>query len=233
MGDVDELLSEGLDALARQRLAADIQDVDPAELPDRIGEVLSRWAYDALSPVGSEKRADAALELSRAVLAAMADLQLEAGAPDRALVAPVQRLAAIEKLASTDELIPIRRPLTPLRDTVLMTNARNQPAVGREIKAEIDSADRIDLVLAFIRWTGIRELLPHLRRHVEAGKPLRIITTTYTGSTERRALEALAEIGAQVKVSYDDWPPTLQAPSDGSPVTVTSVVVSRTASFWG
>ncbi len=200
---IDELLSERLDALDHQRLVADIQDVDPAELPDRIGEVLGRWAHDALTSVSSDNRTDAAIELSAAVLQAIAGLQPDAVAPDRALMAPVQRLAAIERLAPTDKPIPIRRPLTPLRDTVLMTNARDQPAVGREIEAEIDSADRIDLVLAFIRWTGIRELLPHLRRHVEAGKPLRIITTTYTGSTELRALEALAELGAQVRVSYD------------------------------
>ena len=200
---IDELLSERLDALAHERLAVDIQDVDPAELPDRLGEVLGRWAHDALSAVGSDQRAEAAIELSKAVLGAIAGLQPDAVAPDRALVAPVQRLAAIEALAPTDEPIPIRRPLTPLRDTVLMTNSRDQPAVGREIEAEIDSADRIDLVLAFIRWTGIRELLPQLRRHVEAGKPLRIITTTYTGSTELRALEALAELGAEVRVSYD------------------------------
>jgi len=103
-------------------------------------------------------------------------------------------------MAPTDDVIPIRRPLTPIRDTVLMTNARDQSSVGREIEAEIDSADRIDLVLAFIRWTGIRQLLPHLRRHVEAGKPLRIITTTYTGSTELRALEALTDFGGQVRV---------------------------------
>ncbi len=34
---IDELPSERLDALAQQGLAADIQDVDPAEVPDRIG----------------------------------------------------------------------------------------------------------------------------------------------------------------------------------------------------
>ncbi|MCP3935927.1 MAG: hypothetical protein GY708_11215 [Actinomycetia bacterium] len=39
---IDELLSDRLDALGHQRLAADIQDVDPAELPDRLGEVLGR-----------------------------------------------------------------------------------------------------------------------------------------------------------------------------------------------
>ncbi|MCP3935928.1 MAG: DEAD/DEAH box helicase family protein [Actinomycetia bacterium] len=137
------------------------------------------------------------------MLGAIAGLQPDAAAPNRALVPPVQRLAANEMLAPTDEPIPIRRPLTPLRDTVLMTDARDQPGVGKEIEAEIDSADQIDLVLAFIRWTGTRQLLPHLRSHVETGKPLRIITTTYTGSTELRAPEALAELGAEVRVSYD------------------------------
>jgi HKD family nuclease len=84
-----------------------------------------------------------------------------------------------------------------------MTNARDQPTVGREIAAEIDSANSIDLVLAFIRWTGVRDLLPALRRHTEAHKPLRVITTTYTGSTEPRALQVLVDVGAEVKVSYD------------------------------
>ena len=36
-----------------------------------------------------------------------------------------------------------------------------------------------------------------------AGKPLRVLTTTYTGSTERSALELLRELGADVRVSYD------------------------------
>ncbi len=49
-----------------------------------------------------------------------------------------------------------------------MTNARDQPAVGREI----ESADRIDIVLAFIRWAGIHSLLSHLRRHTERNRGL-------------------------------------------------------------
>ena len=97
----------------------------------------------------------------------------------------------------------IGRPLTPLRDTVLMTNARGEPGVGRELAAEVESAERIDLVCAFIRWTGIREMLPALRRHVESGRELRVITTVYTGTTEPRALETLQELGAQVRISYD------------------------------
>ena len=57
--------------------------------------------------------------------------------------------------------------------------------------------------MAFIRRSGINPLLSSLRRHCESGKPLRILTTIYTGSTERQALDQLKGIGAQIRVSYD------------------------------
>ena len=72
-----------------------------------------------------------------------------------------------------------------------------------ELRSEIESADAIDVVMAFIRRSGINPLLEQLRSHCAAGKSLRVLTTTYTGSTERRALDLLAEIGADVRVSYD------------------------------
>jgi len=95
------------------------------------------------------------------------------------------------------------RPLTPLLDTCLMTNATGEPRIGAQIASEIPSAHRIDLVMAFIRWTGVRDLLEPLRTHCAAGRPLRVLTTTYTASTEPRALEALRALGAQIRVSYD------------------------------
>ena len=57
--------------------------------------------------------------------------------------------------------------------------------------------------MAFVRWSGVRPLMPALRQHRDAGRRVRLITTTYTNSTEARALDALAAIGAQVRVSYD------------------------------
>ena len=38
---------------------------------------------------------------------------------------------------------------------------------------------------------------------MRSGKPLRILTTIYTGSTEKQALDQLKGIGAQIRVSYD------------------------------
>jgi superfamily II DNA or RNA helicase len=57
--------------------------------------------------------------------------------------------------------------------------------------------------MAFIRRSGILSLREPLRRHVESGRSLRVLTTTYTGSTEVEALELLSELGAEVRVSYD------------------------------
>lgn len=156
---VDQLLRDRLDGLAGRRLRASLKEVDAAELPDRIGEVVAAWVRELLASVPSERRSAAALQLAEALLAVLDAQGADVALGDRRLVEPLRRLGAIEPLDPMDAPIPIRRPLTPLRDTVLMTNARDQPSVGREIEAEIDSADRIDLVLAFIRWTGIRTLI--------------------------------------------------------------------------
>ena len=57
--------------------------------------------------------------------------------------------------------------------------------------------------MAFIRRSGIRPLLDALRRHCASGRRLRVLTTTYTDSTEREALDQLVDLGAEVRVSYD------------------------------
>ena len=55
---------------------------------------------------------------------------------------------------------------------------------------------RIDVVMAFIRRTGIAPMLEALRAHRAAEGEMRVLTTTYTGSTEARALDELRELGA-------------------------------------
>jgi superfamily II DNA or RNA helicase len=97
----------------------------------------------------------------------------------------------------------IDTPLIPLLDSALLTNSPGEPRVGHELAAEIPSADRIDVVMAFIRRTGIAPFREKLRRHVAAGRSVRVLTTTYTGSTEAEALDWLEELGAEIRVSYD------------------------------
>ena len=95
------------------------------------------------------------------------------------------------------------RPKIPLLDTVLLTNAPGEPSVGSQIRTEIESADSIDLVMAFVRRSRLLPLVAALRSHCRRGRRRRVLTTTYTGSTEPKALELLSELGAEIHVSYD------------------------------
>ena len=97
-----------------------------------------------------------------------------------------------------------QRPKTPLNDAALLTNAPDEPSLAAELKAEIESADSIDLLCAFVMSRGLRLLETPLQRARDAGIPIRVITTTYIGGTEREALDRLVrDFGAQIRIQYD------------------------------
>ena len=83
------------------------------------------------------------------------------------------------------------RPATPLSETALLTNSPEDPNLGFELRAELATADRVDLLCAFVKWHGLRVLEDALRSAREREVPIRVITTTYIGATERRALDRL------------------------------------------
>ncbi|MET8712176.1 DUF3427 domain-containing protein [Streptomyces sp. NPDC004735] len=96
------------------------------------------------------------------------------------------------------------RPATPLSDTALITNSPEDPSLGFELRAELATADRVDLLCAFVKWHGLRVLEESLASAHARGVPIRVLTTTYIGATERRALDRLVrDFGAEVKVNYE------------------------------
>lgn len=118
---------------------------------------------------------------------------------------PVEQLQALRRQQGPGVAARYtQRPRTPLNDAALLTNAHGEPSLAAELRAELDSADSVDLVCAFVMWHGLRLLEKELAALKQAGVPLRVITTTYIGGTERRALDRLVnEFGADVKVQYD------------------------------
>nr|WSX51700.1 DUF3427 domain-containing protein [Streptomyces sp. NBC_00974] len=105
---------------------------------------------------------------------------------------------------ATSETAYTVRPSTPLSETALITNAPDDPSLGSELRAELATADRIDLLCAFVKWTGLRVLEQPLKAAAARGVPIRVITTTYIGATERGALDRLVrDFHAEVKVNYE------------------------------
>ncbi len=94
-------------------------------------------------------------------------------------------------------------PLIALSANELLVNGHAQPAVGQQIRSELPSATDVDLLVSFVRWTGVRTLIEELAQVVERGGRVRIITTTYMSATEPKALEELVKAGARVRVDYE------------------------------
>jgi superfamily II DNA or RNA helicase/HKD family nuclease len=175
----------------------------PADAADRIAQLVARQVERALDATPETDRIQTSVQVARRLLEILG-IDLPRTEPElEAPLPPGEVLAAIGERRPDGSVRDAKRPLIPLLDTTLLTNAPGEPRVGNQILTEIESADSIDVVMAFIRRSGLLPLLAALREHCARGKRLRVLTTTYTGSTEAKALDALAELGAEVRVSYD------------------------------
>ncbi len=204
-GLYEQLITAGL---AEQLVEVNAQFVDRAplhhaEAPDRISLHLSRQIERALASVPESERLSAGLAVVRSVLDRLRELPGGHDLSSELVAEPGELLRAVKPKRPDGSPQPIDAPLIPLLDTTLLTNAPSEPRVGHQVAAEIGSASSVDVVMAFVRTSGIRPMLTALGDMINRGGRLRVLTTTYTGSTERKALDLLREIGAEVRVSYD------------------------------
>jgi hypothetical protein len=164
------------------------KSLDPAEAHATLARHVEEVAARALRGIPQDERLAKQAEVANQILRLLDD--------DADLVAlPSEQLRAVQAITGSPatDREPIA-PLVPLSASDLLVNARGEPSLAHALQHEIPSADSIDLLCAFVRWHGIRVLEDQLRAHCRAGRPLRVITTVYTGSTERKALDWLVSL---------------------------------------
>jgi superfamily II DNA or RNA helicase len=194
-------LERELRQLDHARLAADRQELDPADADLAFARHLAAVVRQALADVKDDDRVARQAEIVNELLAAL-ELRSKGVDRDDHLALPPRRLASVHRIDALRGAMRAADPLIPLAQSDLLVNARGEPSVGQAIEREIASADRIDLLCAFIKWHGLRLLEESLDTFLRSGRTLRVITTTYVGATERKAIDRLVEMGAELKVSY-------------------------------
>ncbi|QGZ49123.1 DUF3427 domain-containing protein [Streptomyces sp. QHH-9511] len=175
--------------------------IDDAVRTESSPRVIARHVADTLRRVLEGLPAAERVHAANHILESMNSIEGAQEWVDLVSDGPRQLLAIAEQEAKGVYRI---RPATPLSETALITNSPEDPSLGFELRAELATADRVDLLCAFVKWHGLRVIEQSLEAAHARGVPIRVITTTYIGATERRALDRLVQkFNAEVRVNYE------------------------------
>ena len=209
-GLYEQIINKGLDSeLSGSEKLSHTAPIDTAEaskvLAKYVAEVVER-GLDNLKDNGGDINAQVALanQIINTIIAETNDSDFDSlSVAERAeqLLALFDRQNTIWAL---DEKAQVVRPETSIAQSSLFTGAVHEPQMYTELKKEIVSCNRIDMLVSFIKWSGLRLIMDELTTFTQNGGELRIITTSYMGATDVKAIEELRKLpNTQIKVSYN------------------------------
>ncbi len=201
-GIYEALLDEELNAnLHRQpELRSAFGELDPEEEPARYAALLARVLEKALQ---LEDDPANRLRLCNEIIERIAGNPTTQFLQGSRLVATAKPLL-LEIRPPNYAQGSMPRPQTALVESSLFTGSPSDPQLVHELGREMQSADSVDLLVSFIKWSGLRLLMPAFEEMAGRGGKVRIITTSYMGASDAEAVEWLARLrNVAIRVSYD------------------------------
>ena len=209
-GLYDQVLSEELwSALSKttDENSRTLKALSSEDVSERLADVLARQLVRILDDLGGEghDKLQRQLDLVNSILIDVRHRLGNAGNQIDTLSAPLQLLSAIHRHSPPPVL-----PDTGLAFPWLFTAGKGSPSLLTELRRELAACDQVDILVSFITHSGVRKLLDILQSVTALGADgqprtrLRVLTTTYTGATEIKALDELAKLpGCEIKISLD------------------------------
>ena len=216
---INSLVSKKLEALDKNKFYIKTTNIDKYEAAIILSQYLSKIISFALNLITSDDSLEKQIKLTNKIIFLIEEEIGNQNFSDNILDTNASILKAIlpkinSNINEFDNYIKEITPYTGLTQSELFTGSNAGISLESEIKKEILSSDKIYLLISFIKWTGIRLFEKELREFTSKGKKLRIITTSYMGATDLKAIEFLSSLpNTEVKVSYNTANERLHAKS--------------------
>ena len=218
-GLYEQVISKALDKKLSEDngIKYDVEQIDNAEAPSILSKYIAEIAEKGLMQVQGDD-ISGQISLANKIISVITEATGDDEFDGSSVEEKAQQLLAVVKkknnIAAVTDKIDIPRPETSLSTSSLFTGSLNEPSMMTELKKEICSADRVDMLVSFIKWSGLRLIINELNDFTMRGGKLRIITTSYMGATDVKAVEELRMLpNTEIKISYDTKRTRLHAKS--------------------
>lgn len=207
---ITQLVSQKIDALDKDTFYINTSSIDKAEASKLLAQHLYGTIKNALNSIEGKKQIEQQIQVANKIILLLKDeLNKEDFEEDLITVEGEILNAVFSKVDNhfTDFNLRLKEitPYTRLTHSELFTGGNVGLSLDSELKKEILSADRVDLLVSFIKWKAIVILREAFTEFTERGGKLRVITTTYMGATEAKAIEELSKLrNTQIKISYNN-----------------------------
>ena len=182
--------------------------IDDAEAPKVLSDYLATVVERGLTTAGFDGDVNEQVRLVNEIIENIVRITGEDAITGLSVDPRAEQLMALTSKRnfphSPKERLGIPRPETSISRSSLFTGALHEPSMMTELKKEITSSDRIDMLVSFIKWSGLRLIMDELMEFTQRGGHLRVVATSYMGATDVKAIECLSSLmNTEVKISYD------------------------------